>query len=712
METLIVALNSKYIHSALAPWYLKASCGRECGTVRVLERTINEYAEDILAAIYGYKPDVTAFSCYIWNIRMVLELVSDLKKLLPQSIIVLGGPEVSYDAGELLKKHEQIDYIIAGEGEKSFPQLLARLAENKASEGEPPEGCILERGDASAFAWAGNTGLAPTGGLNSINNLNSIGKLNSIGGLKSIEGLSCRSASGIVNSPPAFVIDLDSIPSPYTDEMLSSLKNRIAYFEASRGCPFSCSYCLSSVSEGVRTFSPERIFSDLERLVGSGVSQVKFVDRTFNANRERAKLILKHIIETYGSTACNFHFEVGADLFGDEIMSILENAPKGLIQIEAGVQSTNEKALAAVCRKTNTTRLLDNIRRLASTGNVHIHADLIAGLPYEDYGSFARSFDRVYAAGPHQLQLGFLKFLKGTRLRRETDSEGDGEGYREADPEGGGKTDACPHTTEAHPRTADAQPHSAGAQTHTTDAHPRTADAGGYIYRDTPPYEILSGGYLDYEELAKLKGIAGLVDKYYNSTRFAYSLDYLINKDFGSPFSFFENFQEFYEKSGFLTNPAALREYYAVLERFAAGRLDEDGRSMFRELLRLDFLASDNTGTLPAFFENRGSGRLQDKCFEFLRDSGKMAGLIPEAAGLTPKQSIKKVHFECFHLIASGAVNGLGGNNGSYLISNTACQNNSFSYDPGADTIFLFNYISRDKVTGRYPFHVTDIRLS
>ncbi len=656
MKTLIVALNSQYIHSALAPWYLKASCGPECGTVDILERTINEYAGDILQGIYRYKPDVTAFSCYIWNIGLVLELVSDLKKLLPRSIIVLGGPEVSYDAGELLEKHEQIDFILAGEGEKSFPQLLAHLVCNKLSVG---------------LASADKTGIA------------------SIDGFDLIDGLSFRSAPGIVSKPPAFVKNLDDIPSPYTDEMLASLKNKIAYFEASRGCPFSCSYCLSSVSEGVRTFSTKRIFSDLEKLVGSGVSQIKFVDRTFNANRERAALLLKHITGRYGSSGCNFHFEVGADLFDDEIMSILEHSPRGLIQIEAGVQSTNEKALSAVCRKTDTARLLQNIERLTAAGNVHIHADLIAGLPYEDYSSFARSFDSVFSAGPHQLQLGFLKFLKGTRLRREADQRpGLGTG-----PEAGANCRAN-HTTR---RSA--------------------AEAVGYLYRDVPPYEILSGEHINYEELTTLKGIAGLVDKYYNSGRFVNSLGYLIKIGFGSPFDFFESFRGFYEKNGFLAKPAALREFYTVLDRFAEGELDENSRSMFRELLRLDFLASDNTGALPAFFESRGRPALQDRYFEFLRDSGKIEALIPETAGMTPKQSIKKVHFEVFHLAESNQTgqsckDGIEGVEGAYTLPDAAGLQNAVSYDSDADTVFLFNYISRDKVTGRYPFYITNIRLS
>lgn len=631
MKTLIIALNSKYIHSSIAPWYLKASCGAECGDVHVLERTINENADDVLAAIYSYKADVMAFSCYIWNITMALGLASDLKKLLPRSVIVLGGPEVSYDAEELLKVHEFVDYIVAGEGEKAFPRLLACLAGGKTAgetTGCSPDELSGTRADELAV----------------------------------IEGLAFRSGpSGIFSNPPALVLDLDSIPSPYTAEMLSALQNRIAYFEASRGCPFSCSYCLSSVSEGVRYFSMERIVSDLERLVASGVTQVKFVDRTFNANREKARLIMRHILERYGSGSCNFHFEVGADLFDEETMSILENAPKGLFQIEAGVQSTNEKALAAVCRKTDTAKLLENIRRLRAGGNVHIHADLIAGLPHEDYGSFAHSFDSVYRAGPHQLQLGFLKFLKGTRLRREAD------------------------------------------ETEGMDT------ANGYKYRKAPPYEILSGGCLDFEELGRLKGIASLVDKYYNSGRFACSLDYLTSKAFETPFAFYECFLEYCNERGLLYKPVALRDYYALLYGFASERLDESGRGMLLELLRLDFLASDNTGTLPAFFESRGDGAFRDRCFDFLRDSRNIEALIPEASGMSPKQVIRKVHFERFNLRTYG--HGIRQNERRACIGNESVFVAGSSFDPAADTVILFNYFSRDRVTGRYRFFIADIGL-
>lgn len=640
MKTLIIALNSKYIHSALAPWYLKASCGTECGDVRVLERTVNENAGDVLEAIYSYKPDVTAFSCYIWNISMALGIASDLKKLLPQSVIVLGGPEVSYDSVDILREHEFIDFVIAGEGEKSFSQLLSCLAKRKGL-GKEPDCAAVRRGNTL------------TGGIASDRMNASVGRSSHTDGLSAIDGLAYRLDSGrIALSPPAFITELDSIPSPYTPEMLSSLKNKIAYFEASRGCPFSCSYCLSSASEGVRTFSAERIFSDLEKLVGSGVTQIKFVDRTFNANRDMARLIMRHIIEHYGSHSCNFHFEVGADLFDEETLAILENAPKGLFQIEAGVQSTNEKALAAVCRKTDTVKLLNNIKRLKSAGNVHIHTDLIAGLPYEDYSSFARSFDNVYSSGSHQLQLGFLKFLKGTRLRAEADETGAGEA----------SSSIC------------------------KDA------AFGYKYRNAPPYEILSGRFLNFEELSILKGIAGLVDKYYNSGRFVYSLDYLINKGFRSSFAFYESFLLFLRERSLLYKPAALREYYSLLDSFASGCLDESGTGIFRELLRLDFLASDNTGTLPEFFESRGSSEFRDRCFEFLRESEKIGGIIPEAAGLTPKQLMKRVHFERFKLRISG--------------------NGIFEPVPEAYTVFLFDYISRDRVTGRYHFYAANISLS
>lgn len=612
MRTVIVSLNSKFIHSSLAPWYLKAACRQyapDCGDVIVSEHTINENMDSVLSSIYLLRPDITAFSCYIWNISQVLELASNLKKLLPGSVIILGGPEVSYDAGEILRDNPFIDFIIAGEGERSFPKLVSMIHRS--------------------------AGLSDTEKF--IN-----------GDAADIDGLVFRSGDGIIENGPAVIKDLDDIPSPYTDEMLSSLKNRIAYFEASRGCPFSCSYCLSSANEGVRFFSLQRIFDDLDKLVRSGVNQIKFVDRTFNAGPGRSKEIIRHILrlndELKGGDGaiCNFHFEVGADLFDDEWMELLDSAPKGLIQLEAGVQSTNREALAAVCRKTDIDKLLLNIRKIRSAGNVHIHADLIAGLPYEDQASFGRSFDDVYSARPHQLQLGFLKLLKGTRLR---------------------------------------------------------AQAGGlgYTYREQPPYEILSSGSVCYDELISLKGIAEVLERYYNSGRFYFSLDHIIERHFRSPFDFYESFCRYLADNGLSDNPVALRDQYRIVDDFYKTiTCDKQDRLLFEELLRLDFLSYDSSGTLPGFMERRQTTGLREKCFDFLRGSDLVGSILPEADGMKPKQILKHVYFE--PMFISPAV----------CPDEREISHRSFGLvkEP---VIFIFNYFSRDKVTDRFKFHALEI---
>jgi len=673
MKTLIIALNSKFIHSALAPWYLKAACGDAYGEVVVAEYNINEHADDILTSIYLQKPDVAAFSCYIWNISLVLKVASSLKKVLPGTVIVLGGPEVSYDAERILEEHDYVDYILAGEGEKSFPKLVKWLADrmaldtsdaicrgyNDAKAGRPGNsdadvsymkyGYVNTQMQEYANAQAGRREDSFADSLEQADG-------EDLGTLQ-ISGLVMRSRHGILSSAPAIIEDLGEIPSPYTDEMLLSLKNKIAYFESSRGCPFSCSYCLSSATEGVRFFPLERVFADLDRLVASGVKQIKFVDRTFNVNKERAKVIIEHILQmSKDGTDCNFHFEVGADLFDEETLKLLESAPKGLFQIEAGIQTVNEKTLDAICRKTDLKKLFSNLHRLKSSNNVHIHTDLIAGLPHEDYSSFIRSFNSVYSIKAHHLQLGFLKFLKGTALRRD-------------------------------------------------------ASEMGFVFQAHPPYEVLSGRDIGYDELIVLKGVAQLVDRFYNSGRFMISLDYAIENCFSSPFEFYKEFYLYLKDIGALQLNTTLRELYAIFNRFVAGRIKEQDMTVFQELLRLDFLASDNSGTVPDFMEKRNDSDFNKQCYEYLRSSDRIADMIPEAAGLSTKMLLKKVHFERFKINLN-----IGGDPGDVSLQSSVLQKQPDGNVPGNDIfllssksaeggmVLLFSYFSRDRVTGRYPF--------
>jgi len=577
MKTIIIAVNSKYIHSSLAPWYLKAACKSNCGTIKVMEFTINDNPDSVLSRIYAEGCDIAAFSCYIWNINFILKVAENLKKILPNIKIVLGGPEVSYDPQQVLELHPFVDFVIFGEGESAFNELLGFL--------------------------------------------NGVGKE-----LYDIKGLSYRE-DGRITVSKIFPLeqDLDSIPSPYNNEMLSCIGNRIVYFESSRGCPFSCSYCISSTFEGVRYFSLDRVKKDLRFLMAAGVKLVKFVDRTFNCNKDRAKSIFEFIINNAGNTV--FHFEAAADLFDEEIIEILSRAPKGLIQFEIGIQSTNEVTLEAVKRKTNIKKVLYYVKRLMELGNIHIHVDLIAGLPFEDYSSFRKSFNDVYNLFPHQLQLGFLKMLKGSAIRNESLKY-------------------------------------------------------GYKFREYPPYEILGNEFLSYEDIVKLKRIEEVLERYYNSARFERSLKYIINGFFDSPFEFFEEFSLFYLKEGCFERSISSRELYTILLKFIAESNRKVDLTLLNELLKFDFLISDNTNNLPVGIERIFKESFKTKCFEFLKTSDNIAKFLPDFCGEPPKKIFNRVHFELFR----------------YNITENV------SIPTKKDTVILFNYSEKNPITEHYSY--------
>lgn len=542
MKTVIVALNSKYIHSSLAPWYLKAACGEGCGEVRVHEGTINENLEQILSSIYLEKADVVAFSCYIWNISHVMKLAESLKRLVPGIVIVLGGPEVSYDVQDFMEENSFIDHIISGEGERPFRQLLEQL----------------------------KTGEDDLDGIN---------------------GLAYRKAGRIYfNNTGKESETLDGIISPYSEEMLSAIKGRIAYFEASRGCPFSCSYCISSISSSVRRFSTERVEEDLEKLVKSGVRQIKFVDRTFNCNKTMAKEILSSIIIRYRSSGVNFHFEAAADLFDDEMLNLLSEAPAGLIQLEMGIQTANETALKEINRKTDLDKLSSNIIRLMNMRNMNIHLDLIAGLPFEDIHSFRKSFNFAFGFHPHQLQLGFLKLLKGSGLRR-------------------------------------------------------NSEMYGYKFRKYAPYEVLCSSSLSYEELLELKGIEEMLERYYNSGRFFASLKFLLSY-FKSPYEFFQEIDRLYREKGGYSRSVPGRELYAILLEYCrTAGLDA---KRLNDLLRFDFFVSDNSGNLPCGLDRRIEKGFREKCLEYIKMNIEKDHSLYGTSGYVSKHVLKDLHFEEF----------------------------------------------------------------
>lgn len=485
MKTVLVSLCSKYIHSSLAVWYLAAAAKEAGHEVSVFESTVNAPIEDAAAAIAAQSPDVVAISCYIWNITTVKALCRMVRHRLPGCVIILGGPEVSYNTGEVFGAIAEADYIICGEGETPFPLLLS----------------ALERGgDAAAIP-----GVATRG----------------------------RTAAPYVGRGDP--------PDPYSAEYFATLGGRIAYLETSRGCPFSCAYCLSS-NGSVRFFDMARVRRDIVRLASSGAQTIKLVDRTFNANGRRAKEIIAFIISRYGAEipqGVRFHFEIAGDLLDAEALELLKSAPPGLFQLEIGLQSFNENTLASVSRVTDTAALRRNVEALISFGNMHIHLDLIAGLPGENLHSFADSFDTAFALRPHMLQLGFLKLLHGAPMREE-------------------------------------------------------ASRFPCEYSDSPPYEVISTPDISEQELDSLRRTEDALDRVYNSGRFRRTVLYLLDTLRVSPFDLFTAI-------GALDIPAgiSLDDYTArLLTHFAADERIDPLR--LRDAMVCDRLSTNASGKLPA----------------------------------------------------------------------------------------------------------------
>ena len=585
MKTLLIALNARFSHSNLAVYYLKAYCGTSCGDIEILEFTINDDTEWILRTICEKKPDNIAFSCYIWNIQMVSRLISNIKKIMPGVCIIAGGPEVSFDTEKVFRENPGIDYIITGEGEIPFRNLLQSLKSNDREAAEEIEGVAVKG--------------------------------------KSAGQVYCRVRE-----------NLDSIPSPLTGDYLATSKNRIVYMETTRGCPFACTYCLSSRQGGVSNFSLERVRSDLEKLLEARVKQVKFVDRTFNADNKRARRLLQLLYDTAKQfnmeNEINFHFEAAPDLFDDETLALLETFPEGLIQLEMGIQSVNPETIKEINRRMDIDKAFGNIKRIIAMKNIHVHVDLIAGLPNEDYDSFKRSFNLVYALKPHYLQLGFLKLLKGTKIREDTVKH-------------------------------------------------------GYIFRDYPPYEVLSNRYMSYECMFELKYIEEVLERYYNSGRFTASLDYIM-KFYDTPFDFYQEFAEYNRKRGYLSRPISSRECYDIMAAFYQEHFS--GFNVFSELLKLDFLATDRSGYIPSSIIQYSEEGFKEMCFRFLNNEENIERHLPQFKGHSYKEIIKWTRFEVFRYLPA--------------------DEQGLTEKPAA-CIILFDYSSRNKVTSRYKYHIVNL---
>lgn len=512
MKLLLTAINAKYIHSNLAVYSLRAAAGPIREQVELAEFTINHRTEDILRDIYRRKPDVLFFSCYIWNMLYVAELTAECKKVMPEVPVWLGGPEVSYDAEQFLREHPEVDGILCGEGEESFRRLGICYVNHAADADHLAEipGLVFRRN------------LTEQGGSADVN-------------------MAAGELAGIQTNPPTPLVDLSTLPFPY--EELTDFENRIIYYESSRGCPFSCSYCLSSIDKSVRFRSLELVLPELQFFLDRRVPQVKFVDRTFNCRKSHAMAIWKYLLD-HDNGITNFHFEIAADLLDDEELALIRRMRPGLIQLEIGVQSTNPRTLEAICRKTDLAEIREAAAKVRAGKNIHQHLDLIAGLPYEDYDSFGRSFDDVYAMKPDQLQLGFLKVLKGSRM------------YREA--------------TEY-----------------------------GIVRRALPPYEVLRTPWLPFADVLRLKMIEEMVENYYNSHQFDETLKALVPA-FSSPFAFFERLAEFYEERQEEQRKHSRVQRYELLLGFIRKNFPEQ-EELYRQLLTIDYYLRERAKARPDF---------------------------------------------------------------------------------------------------------------
>ena len=534
MKILLAACNAKYIHSNLAVYNLKSCSGEYSSRVVVKEYTINQIRDDILKDIYLEQPDVVCFSCYIWNISFVRELVPDLKKILPQVEFWAGGPEVSYDAVEFLKKNPAFFGVMVGEGEETFHELAGYYIERK------PET------------------------------------------LSEIRGVAFRDENkdrNIVHTGWRELMDLSKVPFAYSN--LTEFKNRIIYYESSRGCPFSCSYCLSSIDKKLRFRDIELVKKELQFFIDNKVPQVKFVDRTFNCKHDHAMEIWRYITE-HDNGITNFHFEISADLLRAEELALMKTMRPGLIQLEIGVQSTNPQTIKAIRRTMDFEKLKGIVEQIHSFGNIHQHLDLIAGLPYEGYDSFHKSFCDVYALRPEQFQLGFLKVLKGSHMMEMT---------------------------------------------------------GEYqiLYKDREPYEVLSTAWLTYGEILRLKMVESMVEVYYNSGQFKNTLVFL-EKYFDDPFRMYEALGRFYEKKGYSEISHSRMRRYEILMEFAGEQKEIPSESL-SDVMLLDLYLRENLKSRPSFASDQ-------KPYERLIWDYRKAKKIPKTAHIEVFRDGKKLLFD------------------------------------------------------------------
>lgn len=535
MKVLLTAINAKYIHTSLSVRCLYRALKGRCD-VQMAEYTINEQADAITGGIYRCGADVVAFSCYIWNISLVLQVCADLKQAAPNCKILLGGYEVSYDPETILRDHPAVDYILCGEGEASICELVDAWQENRLMDG--------------------------------------------------IGGLVWRQGDQIHTNPPRQSFPpLDALPFVY-DGGLDVQKGQIVYYETSRGCPYACAYCLSGAPGNVRFLSLERVKRELQFFIDNEVPLVKLVDRTFNADVRRAREIFRYLIQHPGKT--RFHFELAGDLLDDETLELLKHAPPGLIQFEIGIQSTNQDTISSVSRNISFDRLSDKIVRLLAMGNIHVHVDLIAGLPYEGLDRFRQSVNQVLALRPHVLQLGFLKLLKGSRLRVD-------------------------------------------------------AAAYGYRYQPHPPYEVIANHWMSYADILELKDVEDILDRYYNSGCFSKAMAYLFGRQAGDCYAVLHHLAVYFRGNGLFDRSLPRQALYQVMaEQYAHFGIS------FLEALTWDYVQAHPGGNLPSWSPIQLDEEIRQKLHAYIGNAEWVGQRLPHLVGMHPKQIAKRVQLVPF----------------------------------------------------------------
>ncbi|ONI44047.1 hypothetical protein AN641_08680 [Candidatus Epulonipiscioides gigas] len=528
MKTLLIAINAKYIHSNLAIHYIKEYCNDS--NIKTLEFSINQEENQIINQIYKESPDIIGFSCYIWNISYIKNIIPTIKKILPNIKIILGGPEVSFNS-EYLLDVLPIDMIMEGEGELTWKKYL--------------------------------------GGTN----------------LSEIGGIIYKENNQIIKNPKKELLKLANLPFVY--KTIAPFQHKIIYYEASRGCPFNCSYCISSIEKGIRFLPIERVIQDLDYFLLQGIRQVKFVDRTFNANKNFAFEIWKHIIE-YDNNITNFHFEIAAELITNKMLTLLKSARAGLMQFEIGVQTTNKETLQAINRPMSFEKISEVVKAIKELNNIHLHLDLIVGLPYENYNSFGMSFNDVILLKPEQLQVGFLKVLKGSQMEKD-------------------------------------------------------ATKFGIIYKSSPPYEVLSTNYMSYNDILILHTICELVERYYNTNRFENTLNYLFNI-YSSPFDFFEQFAQFWEQNDYTNISHKKENYYFILLKFTLQN-ENINSDLIKELIKFDWLLHENIKGDITLFSTITQSNFKEEIVQILNDVEIARKLNVECLSLKQRHRIMRVEY-------------------------------------------------------------------